>query len=108
DDIAALDLYTRATTVLAIRNARTNLLEAADLLNHAVARDASFFKAYCLLAHTHDRLYFLGYHHTPARLALAEAAVQAAFRLRPNSGEAHLSCAKSLSGIPRLRRRSGR
>ena len=84
DDIAAFDLYTRAKNVLAIRNARTNLLEAADLLNQAVARDASFFKAYCLLAHTHDRL------------ALAEAAVQAAFRLRPNSGEAHLARAQNL------------
>ena len=96
DDIAAFDLYTRAKNVLAIRNARTNLLEAADLLNQAVARDASFFKAYCLLAHTHDRLYFLGYDHTPARLALAEAAVQAAFRLRPNSCEAHLARAQNL------------
>ncbi|PYK74740.1 MAG: hypothetical protein DME39_06275, partial [Verrucomicrobia bacterium] len=36
DDIAAFDLYTRAKNVLAIRNARTNLLEAADLLNQAV------------------------------------------------------------------------
>ena len=96
DDIAAFDLYTRAKNVLAIRNARTNLLEAADLLNQAVARDPSFFKAYCLLAHTHDRLYFLGYDHTPARLALAEAAVQAAFRLRPDSGEAHLARAQNL------------
>jgi serine/threonine-protein kinase len=96
DDIAAFDLYTRAKNVLAIRNARTNLLEAADLLSQAVARDPLFFKAYCLLAHTHDRLYFLGYDHTPARLALAEAAVQAAFRLRPDSGEAHLARAQNL------------
>ena len=96
DDIAAFDLYTRAKNVLTIRNARTNLLEAADLLNQAVARDPLFFKAYCLLAHTHDRLYFLGYDHTPARLALAEAAVQAAFRLRPDSGEAHLARAQNL------------
>jgi Predicted integral membrane protein len=96
DNIAAFDLYTRAKNVLAIRNARTNLLEAADLLNEAVARDPSFFKAYCLLAHTHDRLYFLGYDHTPGRLVLAEAAVQAAFRLRPDSGEAHLARAQNL------------
>jgi tetratricopeptide (TPR) repeat protein len=96
DNIAAFDLYTRAKNVLAIRNARTNLLEAADLLNESVARDPSFFKAYCLLAHTHDRLYFLGYDHTPGRLVLAEAAVQAAFRLRPDSGEAHLARAQNL------------
>jgi serine/threonine protein kinase/Flp pilus assembly protein TadD len=96
DDIAAFQLYAQAKNVLAIRNARANLLEAADLLNQAVARDPSFFQAYCQLAHTHDRLYFLGYDHTPARLALAEAAIQAAFRLRPDAGEAHLARAQNL------------
>ena len=50
----------------------------------------SFFQAYCQLAYTHDQLYFLGFDHSPARLALAEAAIQAAFRLRPEAGEAHL------------------
>jgi TolB-like protein/class 3 adenylate cyclase/Tfp pilus assembly protein PilF len=95
-DITAFELYAQAKNVLAIRNARANLLEAADLLNRAVTRDPSFFKAYCQLAHTHDRLYFLGYDHTPARLALAEAAIQAAFRLRPDAGEAHLARAQNL------------
>ena len=95
-DITAFELYAQAKNVLAIRNARANLLEAADLLNQAVTRDPAFFKAYCQLAHTHDRLYFLGYDHTPARLALAEAAIQAAFRLRPNAGEAHLARAQNL------------
>src|SRR5207253_2839360 len=41
-------------------------------------------------------LYFLGYDHTPARLALADAAIGAAFRLRPNAGEAHLARAENL------------
>jgi TolB-like protein/class 3 adenylate cyclase/Tfp pilus assembly protein PilF len=95
-DITAFELYAQAKNVLAIRNARANLLEAADLLNQAVTRDPAFFKAYCQLAHTHDRLYFLGYDHTPARLALAEAGIQAAFRLRPNAGEAHLARAQNL------------
>ncbi len=95
-DITAFELYAQAKNVLAIRNARANLLEAADLLNQAVTRDPAFFKAYCQLAHTHDRLYFLGYDHTPARLALAEAAIQAAFRLRPDAGEAHLARAQNL------------
>ena len=72
------------------------MLEAADLLNQAVARDPSFFKAYCLLASTHDRLYFLGHDHTPARLALAEAAIEAAFRIHPDAGEAHLARAQNL------------
>jgi serine/threonine-protein kinase len=95
-DISAFELYAQAKNVLAIRNARANLLEAVDLLNQAVTRDPSFFKAYCQLAHTHDRLYFLGYDHTPARLALAEAAIQAAFHLRPDAGEAHLARAQNL------------
>jgi TolB-like protein/Tfp pilus assembly protein PilF len=96
NDIPAFQLYTQAKNVLAIRNARANLLEAADLLNQAIAHDPSFFQAYCQLAHTHDRLYFFGYDHTPARLALAEKAIEAAFRLRPNAGEAHLARAQNL------------
>ena len=56
-----------------------------------MARDPSFFEAYCELAVHHDQLYFFGYDHTPARLASAEAAIQEAFRIRPNAGEAHLA-----------------
>jgi TolB-like protein/Tfp pilus assembly protein PilF/predicted Ser/Thr protein kinase len=99
-DFTAFDLYTRGKNLLLtttlVTSARANLLEATDLLNQAVAYDPSFFQAYCQLAHTHDRLYFLGHDHTPARLALAEAAIQAAFRLRPNAGEAHLARAENL------------
>jgi serine/threonine-protein kinase len=96
NNITAFELYARAKDLLASRNAKANLVEAADLLNQAVARDPSFFKAYCLLASTHDRLYFLGTDHTPARLALAEAAIQEAFRLHPDAGEAHLARAQNL------------
>ena len=96
NDVTAFELYARAKDLLASRNAKANLLEAADLLNQAVARDPSFFNAYCLLASTHDRIYFFGDDHTPARLALAEAAIKAAFRLRPDAGEAHLARAQNL------------
>jgi TolB-like protein/Tfp pilus assembly protein PilF len=95
NDVTAFELYARAD-LLVSRNAKGNLLEAADLLNQAVARDPSFFKAYCLLAWTHDLLYFFGHDHTPARLALAEAAIEAAFRLHPDAGEAHLARARNL------------
>ncbi len=37
-----------------------------------------------------------GSDHTPARLALAEAALQAATRLRPDAGETHLARAQYL------------
>jgi tetratricopeptide (TPR) repeat protein len=75
---------------------KANLLQAADLLNQAITRDPSFFRAYCQLAYAHDALYFLGFDHTPERLALAEAVVQAATRLRPDAGETHLARARNL------------
>ena len=98
-DVTAFDLYTRAKNLLLIGLSSTmkaNLLQAADLLNQAIARDPSFFRAYYQLAYAHDALYFLGFDHTPERLALAEAAVQAATRLRPDAGETHLARARNL------------
>jgi TolB-like protein/Tfp pilus assembly protein PilF len=95
NDVTAFELYARAEVLLS-RNAKASLLEAADLLNQAVARDPSFFKAYCLLAWTHDLLYFFSHDHTPARLALAEAAIEAAFRLHPDAGEGYLARARNL------------
>jgi serine/threonine-protein kinase len=97
-DIAAFDLYTRAKD-LSLRSpfaSKKDLLQAVDLLNQALVRDPMFFQAYCQLAFAHDYLYFFGYDRTPARLALAEAAIQAAFRLRPDAGEAHLARADNL------------
>jgi len=99
-DLTAFDLYSRAknlvVTASSISTAKAKLLEAADLLNQAVAHDSSFFQAYCQLASTHNQLYFFGDDHTPARLRLAEAAVQAAFRLRADAAEAHLVRAENL------------
>jgi serine/threonine-protein kinase len=100
-DLVAYDLYTRARNLILAAtfadNVRRNyLLQAADLLNQAVTRDPSFFQAYCQLAQVHDRIYFRGYDHTLERLALAEAAVQVASRLRPDAGETHLARAENL------------
>ena len=98
-NIGAFDLYTRAKNLFLTSfssAARPKLLQAVELLNQAVGYDPSFFQAYCQLAYAHGALYFLGFDHTPARLTLAEAAVQAAFRLRPDAGEAHLARAWNL------------
>jgi TolB-like protein/predicted Ser/Thr protein kinase/Tfp pilus assembly protein PilF len=99
-DLTAFDLYTRARNLLLMKSlsasARANFFQAVDLLNEAVARDPAFFQAYCQLASAHGNLYFLGYDHSPARLALAETAIQAAFRLQPDAGEAHLARAENL------------
>ena len=98
-DLVAFDLYTRAkalrlSTLTFNVQAKENLLQAAELLNQALARDPVFLLAWCELASNHDQLYFLGYDHTPARLASAEAAVQTAQRLRPDAGETHLAVAQ--------------
>jgi TolB-like protein/Tfp pilus assembly protein PilF len=99
-DVTAFDLYNRAKNILLTTSFNANVqplyFQAVELLNQAIARDPSFFEAYCLLAYTHDNLYFLGNDHTPARLALAETAIQSAFRLRPDAGEAHLARAENL------------
>lgn len=99
-DLAAFDLYTRAKTLRLTSSLKhldkNSLLQGADLLDQAVALDPAFYLAWCDLALKHDLLYSLGHDHTPARLALAEAAVQTALRLRPDSGEAHLAFANHL------------
>ena len=102
-DLTAFDLYSRAKNLLLTasygNSGKGDLLHAADLLNQAVARDPAYFQAYCQLAWIHDLLYIFGHDHTPARLALAETAVQAALRLRPDAGEAHLVRAENLTEV---------
>jgi len=100
-DLAAFDLYSRAKSLLLKAGFSVTYgpatREAIELLDEAVKRDPSFFDAYCQLAYAHEYLYGLaGSDHTPARLALAEAAVQAATRLRPNAAETHLARAQYL------------
>jgi TolB-like protein/Tfp pilus assembly protein PilF len=100
-DLAAFDLYSRAKSLLlnadfSVTSGPTTR-EAIQLLDEAVKRDPSFFDAYCQLAYAHEYLYGLtGADHTPARLALAEAAVHAATRLRPDAAETHLARAQYL------------
>ncbi len=99
-DVTAFDLYSRAKSLLLTTSFSAmggpNMYQAVGLLEQALARDPSFFLAQCQLAYAHDNLYFLGIDHTPARLASAEAAVNAAVRLRPDAGEAHLARAEHL------------
>src|SRR5881397_2304977 len=100
-DLAAFDLYSRAKSLLLKASfgamQQPDVREAIELLDEAVKRDPSFFDAYCQLAYAHEYLYGqTGSDHTPARLALAEAAVQAATRLRPDAAETHLARAQYL------------
>jgi len=75
-DLVAYDLYLRGKQLVDgisfSTRAKEDLLQAVRLLEQAVARDPSFVIAYDLLAGAHDRIYFLGFDHTEARLQLAE------------------------------------
>ncbi|PYL25244.1 MAG: hypothetical protein DMF37_05515, partial [Verrucomicrobia bacterium] len=97
-DITAFDYYAHAKnlflTAFGSSTGRPGLLQAADLLNQAVARDPAFFEAYCQLAFTEINIY--GLLHIPTHLAQAETALQAASRLRPDAGETHLARARNL------------
>ena len=99
-DLAAFDLYSHAKSLLLTAflsaTSDSDLRKAIELLDEAVKRDPSFFDAYCQLAYAHEILYAVKGDHTPARLALAEAAVQAATRLRPDAAETHLARAQYL------------
>jgi TolB-like protein/class 3 adenylate cyclase/Tfp pilus assembly protein PilF len=96
-DLEAYDLYLRAQALYADAadplHAREKLPQAVKLLDQAVARDPQFLQAYSLLSRIHTLFYFQGHDHTPARLQLANAAIQAALRTQPQSGEAHLALA---------------
>jgi serine/threonine protein kinase/Flp pilus assembly protein TadD len=104
-DLAAFDVYTRAKTLLLTTSfnptGEQNLRQAVELLNQAATRDPAFFDAYYQLAFVHGRLYSLGFDHTANRLASAEAALQAAIRLRPDAGETHLARANYLYYVAR-------
>jgi len=100
-DLAAFDLYSHAKSLLLTADIsmtqEPDVRKAIELLDEAVKRDPSFFDAYCRLARAHEWFYAVtGSDHTPARLALAEAALQAATRLRPDAAETHLSRAEYL------------
>src|SRR5438445_8726331 len=97
EDLVAYDFYVRAISMIynaqvplgptaeTPSDARKTLSEAVELLNKAVALDSNFFLAYCQLACAHDLI------GDTVHLALAKSAIDSAFRLRPDSGEAHLA-----------------
>ena len=97
-DLISYDAYLRAKDLLydiaLSTRQKEDLFQAVELLDQAVARDPGFFDAYCQLAGAHDRIYFLAFDHTDARLKLAQTAIQSVQRLRPESGDTHLALAQ--------------
>jgi TolB-like protein/Tfp pilus assembly protein PilF len=100
NDLQAYDRYVRASALVATTgfNAQGGaaLLEAARLLDEAIARDPKFLLAHCQLAGVHDRLYFFGIDHTPQRLEIADKVMRTTLQLRPQAGETHLAMAAHL------------
>ena len=94
-DLTAYGSYVRAKRLIATiafnGQIEEKLREAIALLEQAIARDPDFYLAYFQLSAAHDYVYFFGLDHTPARLAAADAALQAVVRLRPDAAETHLA-----------------
>jgi TolB-like protein/Tfp pilus assembly protein PilF len=99
-DLVAFELYLRAKQIvdsyLIADDVRAALLSALQSLDQAIKRDPNFLSAYCYIARANDLLYFFDLDPTPDRILLAEAAVKAALRLRPDSAEAHFAMADFL------------
>ena len=99
NDLVAYDLYVRAVSLIdkaayeERKEQGQDYFQAIELLNQAIARDRAFLLAYCRLAGAHDELYFGKFDYTPSRLELAKSAIDSAFHLKPDSGEAHLALA---------------
>ena len=96
-DLMAYEHYLHAKALYADTSdqlrAAEKLPQAVEQLNQAVSRDPQLLVAWSLLAKVHTLMYWQGHDHTPARLALADTAVQTALNIQPDSGEAHLALA---------------
>ena len=99
-DLLAFELYLRAKQIvdsyLIAEDVRAAVLSALQSLDQAIKRDPDFVSAYCYIARANDLLFFFDLDPTPDRILLAEAAVKAALRLRPDSAEAHFAMADFL------------
>jgi serine/threonine protein kinase/tetratricopeptide (TPR) repeat protein len=92
-DLAAYALYTKAKEINIFDNwegAEKSANQKVELLEKAIQRDPNFALAYCALAKTHT---FLST-GTDEHLEFAKKAAEAALRVRPDLGEAHLELAR--------------
>ena len=95
-NLIAYDFYLRAKKLQEdVYTARLfeNVRQQIRLLDQAVAQDPTFMLAYCQLARAQVYLYFLGVDPSPARVALAKKARDAALHLAPDRAEPHLAAA---------------
>ncbi len=97
-DLVAYAYYTKAKEMDMLTNwegDEKNLNQKVELLEKAIQRDPNFALAYCALAKTQiDLSSIVGEPDNRKRLELAKKAAQAALRVRPDLGEAHLELAR--------------
>ena len=94
NDLEAHELYVQSKDVLAASvytRGRENREEALRLLEKALGRDPNFLLALCQCVRVHSELYLLGMDHTPQRLAMADAALAKAIKVKPDAGETKLA-----------------
>ena len=95
-NLAAHDLYLRGNKLVAevvadYSHAKEKLTDGLELLEKATVLDPNFLLAYCRASQAHIALYWLEIDHTPERLALADAAIQKAELIQPDSDEVHFA-----------------
>ncbi|HTD85185.1 MAG TPA: FlgO family outer membrane protein, partial [Candidatus Binatia bacterium] len=94
-DLDAFELYLQAKAIvdsyINATDVRAALLQALKSLDEAIQRDPNFVSAYCYSARANDLLFFFDLDPSPDRISLADVAVKAALRLRPDSAEAHFA-----------------
>ncbi|PYK66732.1 MAG: hypothetical protein DME45_11845, partial [Verrucomicrobia bacterium] len=94
-DLVAYALYTKAKEINIFGNwegPEKSVDQKVELLEKAVQRDPNFALAYCALAKTQALL--SNGPETDQHLELAKKAAEAALRVRPDLGEAHLELAR--------------
>ena len=99
-DLKAYNLYSEALSLIdqisfdeENKDQEKAYFHAIGLLDQAIVRDHVFVLAYCRLAEANVELYFHGFDRTSNRLQLARSAIDSAFHLQPDSGDAHLALA---------------
>jgi TolB-like protein len=96
-DLVAFNLYLQAKQIvdsyLIAEDVRAALLKALQSLDEAIKRDEKFVAAYCYAARAKRSTLLFRSRSDPDRILLAETAVNAALRLRPDSAEAHFAMA---------------
>jgi TolB-like protein len=93
-DLIAERLFVQAWQLVELASnpdAKNALLQAVALLDEALTRDPHFLRAYGLLVTANIDLYWQGFDHTAARLAMARATLEKAAIFYPDAGEVHLS-----------------